>query len=192
MNVTDATVEVVMVRDLAQVGTSPPVPEGYSLRWYRPGDEDLWFTIQKSTGIYDPISPDLFTREFGDDTRMLSSRQCYLDDSNGRSVGTATAWVAGSGRSQTEGRLHWVAVIPEMQRRGLGTYLTRVVCGRLRELGADRAYLTTGSRNLAAVQLYLGLGFQPQARSEQEVRAWRDLAQKVERRFRQLLDGIAV
>jgi ribosomal protein S18 acetylase RimI-like enzyme len=192
MKVSEDSVEIVMYRDLEEGRTSPPVPEGYSLRWYRPGDEDLWFAIQSSTGIYGSISLDLFTREFGDDLEMLSARQCYLDDSRGRPVGTATAWVAGPGHGKDEGRVHWVAVIPEVQRRGLGTYLTRVVCGRLRELGAHRAYLTTGSRNVAAVQFYLGLGFLPQARSEQELRVWWQLVQRVEDRFRALFEGFAV
>ncbi len=178
-----------MCRDLTEVRPSPPPPGTHSLRWYRPGDETTWLAIQTSTGIYDSVSPDLFRREFDDNAEMLGSRQCYLDDSHGRSVGTATAWVAGEGRQSSEGRVHWVAVVPECQRRGLGRYLTGVVCDRLRELGAERAYLTTGSRNLAAVQLYLGWGFRPEVNSKRGMAAWGELAARLNPGFRQLLEG---
>ena len=158
-----AFVEVYMQRDLTDGLPSPILPDKYSLRWYRAGDEAIWHAIHAATGVYDPIAPDLFIREFGDDTEMLASRQCYLLDAGGAAVGTATAWIAAPGRPSTDGRVHWVAVVPRVQRRGLGTYLTLVVCRRLLELGAERAYLTTGSANIAAVQLYLRLGSDPRS-----------------------------
>lgn len=76
--------------------------------------------------------------------------------------------------------------------RGIGSYLTEAACSRLRELGVDSAYLTTGSQNVAAVQLYMSRGFSPEVDSQAEVSAWRTLAESLEPRFRAQLEGFAV
>jgi GNAT superfamily N-acetyltransferase len=185
-------VEICMIRPLEESSPSFSLPEHYSLRWYLDGDRDVWHRIQVSTRIYDPIAPDLFDREFGEAPELLLQRQCFVEDKTGAAVGTATAWVADPGRSPQEGRVHWVAVSPEHQRRGLGRYLTEVTCSRMRELGSRSAYLTTGSRNVAAVQLYLGLGFRPQVHSQEELRAWQRLVGELEPGFRPQLEGLAV
>jgi ribosomal protein S18 acetylase RimI-like enzyme len=185
-------VEICMTRRLSEAPEATPIPDGYSLRWYREGDRDAWQRIQSSTGLYDPVAPDLFEREFGDAPDLLPQRQCFVGDVRGVAVGTATAWIAAPGRAPGEGRVHWVAVSPGHQRRGLGRYLTEVACTRMRELGADTAYLTTGSENAPAVQLYLGLGFSPEVRSPRERDAWQALARGLEPRFRTQLEGLAV
>jgi ribosomal protein S18 acetylase RimI-like enzyme len=185
-------VEICMTRHLNEESHPTSLPNGYSLRWYRDGDRDAWQRIQLSTGLYDPVAPDLFEREFGDAPELLARRQCFVDDASGVAVGTATAWIAAPGRARGEGRVHWVAVSPAHQRRGLGRYLTEAACTRMRELGADTAYLTTGSENTPAVQLYLGLGFSPEVRSSEERDAWQALARGLEPRFRAQLEGLAV
>lgn len=185
-------VEICMTRRLDGGPRSLSLPEGYSLRWYRDGDRDAWQRIQSSTGLYDPVAPDLFEREFGEAPQLLPRRQCFVEDTRGAAVGTATAWIAAAGRAPGEERLHWVAVSPAHQRRGLGRYLTETACARMRELGADTAYLTTGSQNAAAVQLYLGLGFLPEVRSREERGAWHTLMAGLEARFRAQLERLAV
>jgi hypothetical protein len=62
----------------------------------------------------------------------------------------------------------------------------------MRELGADTAYLTTGSENAPAVQLYLGLGFCPEVHSPEQRDAWQALAPDLEPRFRAQLERLAV
>ncbi len=185
-------VELCMTRGLREQPCSVSLPAGYSLRWYRPGDRDTWQRIQASTGIYDPIAPDLFEREFGGGTEFLADRQCFVEDPAGHAVGTATCWFAEAGRDAREGRVHWVAVSPEHQRRGLGSFLTEAACARMRRLGAASAYLTTGSTNVAAVQLYLGIGFRPQVRSAEERDAWKVLSGLLEPCFTARIEGLAM
>ena len=57
--------------------------------------------------------------------------------------GTTTAWYNEDYRGLPFGRVHWVAIVPEMQGRGLAKPIMSAVCHRLRELGHGRAYLTT-------------------------------------------------
>lgn len=180
-------VEICMVRSLEDGRDASAFPEGYSLRWYRDGDEEIWQRIQEHMDIYDPVAADLFEREFGELSELLPERQCFVEHLTGAVVGTATAWVASPERPAGDGRVHWVSVCPMHRHRGLGRRLTETACSRLRELGARRAYLTTGARNVAAVQLYLGLGFEPDIRSQEELVAWRSLMGELEPRFRERL-----
>jgi ribosomal protein S18 acetylase RimI-like enzyme len=174
-------VEVRMVRELTDEGHNLELPEGYSLRWYRDGDRDAWQRIQRSTGIYEPLAPDLFDREFGEHRDLLPARQCFVEVAPGVPVGTATAWLGSLDNPYQQGRLHWVAVSPAHQRKGIGSYLTETACSRLREMGAGSVYLTTGSDNVGAVQLYLGLGFRPEVAGEVERLAWRSLVDPAEK-----------
>ena len=185
-------VEVRMVRELKDERHALEVPEGYSLRWYREGDREVWQSIQRSTGIYDPLAPDLSDREFGEHKDLLPERQCFVEAASGVPVGTATAWLGSPERLPGERRLHWVAVSPAHQRKGIGSYLTETACSRLRALGATSAYLTTGSDNIGAIQLYLSLGFRPEVAPEVERIAWHSLVGALEPRFASRLRGFAV
>lgn len=186
-------VEVRMVRELRPEPHVFELPEGYSLRWYREGDRETWQSIQRSTGIYEPLAPDLFDREFGRHQDLLPERQCFAEVVPGVAVGTATAWLGSPDGPPEEGRVHWLAVSPGHQRRGIGSYLTETACSRLRALGATSAFLTTGSENIGAIQLYLSLGFRPEAACERERVAWQSLVEVLEphlaSRLRGSLDG---
>jgi ribosomal protein S18 acetylase RimI-like enzyme len=73
-------------------------------------------------------------------------------------VGTVTAW-EGSFEGERMGRVHWLAVVPEEQGKGLGALLLSVACERLRLLGFERAYLVTSPLRTAAIRLYKRFGF---------------------------------
>jgi GNAT superfamily N-acetyltransferase len=57
--------------------------------------------------------------------------------------------------------VHWLAVLPAFQGRGLGKALMTVVCQRLRDLGHQRACLSTLIARGAALELYRQFGFRP-------------------------------
>lgn len=56
--------------------------------------------------------------------------------------------------------LSCLTVRPEARRRGLGAMLTRSALQRADQAGADRAFLQVEVTNVAAVELYAGLGFE--------------------------------
>jgi len=147
----------------------------YSFRWYRPGDEVAWTEIHRRSDMYNVITDDLFRRQFGSDAELLARRQCYLCDARGEAIGTASAWFDPECEGMEVGRLHWVAIVPEHQGKGLAKPLLTVVCNRMRQLGHRRAYLTTESRRIPALGLYLKFGFRPDVRSQRELRAWEAL-----------------
>lgn len=159
---------LIMIREnLENIPCFEP-PEGYSLRWYQPGDEVVWRDIQRQADAHNQITPGLFREQFEAESGQLEKRQCYLIEPGGRPIGTATAWFDDKFEGGVIGRLHWVAVVPRYRGRGLSKPLMTVVCQRLRELGHRRAYLTTSVRRTAAIQLYLRFGFEPLIRGEEK------------------------
>jgi mycothiol synthase len=149
-----------------------PLPPGYSLRWFQPGDAAHWLRIHHDADPFTEITPDLFTRQFGDDLSVLHDYQCYIEDGAGRVVGTGTAWSANDWPEGACGRVFWPAVLRQYQGRGLGKSLLSVVCHRLQDLGYKQACVYTSTGRLPAVSLYLRLGFQPVKRNETDREIW--------------------
>ena len=152
-----------------------PLPPGLTVREYRDGDEETWTRIHQATGTYGDVPASLFREQFGDDEDALARRQIYLDDADGNAVATTTAWFPEDDIEPHLGRIHWVAVVPSWQRRGVGRFLVRATCERFAELGYTGAYLTTGAQNAPAIATYLACGFVPRPRSDVERDAWRRL-----------------
>ena len=136
-----------------------PLPAGFTLRWFRAGDEDVWVQLQAASDQFNRISLDLFRSEFVE-PGLLANTQFYVIAQNNAPVGTATAWFKDL-EGKRIGRVHWVAVLPAFQGRGLGKSVLSLCCGRLRELGYDKAYLSTSSARIPAIKLYLSFGFEP-------------------------------
>ena len=155
------------------------LPPPYTMRWYRPGDEGAWLEIHERADKYTSVTPELFVEQFGSDAETLGRRQCYLCDGDGTPIGTATAWFNDDYRGRPHGRVHWVAIVPERQGRGLSKPLLSRVCLRLRELGHERAYLTTQAVRLPAIGLYLKFGFVPETMNENDARAWRGVNERL-------------
>ncbi|MBM3546705.1 MAG: GNAT family N-acetyltransferase [Alphaproteobacteria bacterium] len=154
---TETYVPVVMVRRDLQELPIRSLPARYSLRWYTPGDATHWVDIQSRADALNRISAVLFDAQFAE-RGELPKRQAFILDESGRPAGSATAWF-GDCRGTKMGRVHWVAVLPEHQGRGLGSALMSVVCSRLRDLGHAAAYLTTDERRTMALGLYVRFGF---------------------------------
>jgi len=154
------------------------LPAGYSIQWYRPGHEKQWQAIQLLADEYNRVTPGLFEEQFGTDTQLLSERQCFLLDSEENIVGTATAWLDIQGE-KSPGRIHWVAIAPQQQGKGLAKPLLTIICKRLKQLGHSKAYLTTQTVRIPAINLYAKFGFTPVIDSEREKEIWEKLRKHV-------------
>jgi GNAT superfamily N-acetyltransferase len=149
-----------------------PVPSPFAIRSYEPGDEAAWLAIHRAADVCNTFREDTFAAQFGTDPDLLRQRQFYLLDGASCPVGTATAWF--HPEDAALGRIHWVAILPECQGRGLSRPLLAQVCHRLRELGHTRAYLTTSTIRVPAICLYFALGFRPDCTGEARRRDWQD------------------
>jgi GNAT superfamily N-acetyltransferase len=175
MGIAQQNLPITMARHNLEGIPRYPLPTGYSLRGYHPGDERLWREIHILAERYATITPELFEQEFGRDEAALTKRQLYLLNQDGKEIGTATAWFDDDYRGQAFGRVHWVALAPQYQGKGLAKPLMAAVCLRLRGLGHQRAYLVTSTARVPAVRLYLRFGFIPWPEGAADVRVWRQL-----------------
>ena len=167
-------IDVKMVRKNLDDIPSYTLPVGYSIKWYRPGYEEYWQTIQSLADEYNRVTPELFEEQFGADRKLLSERQCFLLDSNEDIIGTATAWLDNQGEKSL-GRIHWVAIIPQQQGKGLAKPLLTIICKRLKDLGHSKTYLTTQTVRIPAINLYAKFGFTPVVDSERDREIWEKL-----------------
>jgi GNAT superfamily N-acetyltransferase len=172
---------VTMVRENRACFPHFALPPGYSLHWYQPGDEAIWLSIQRAADRLQDIPPDSFARTFGDARDELPQRQCFLLSPQGEPIGTATAWFGDERWGREWGKLHWVAIVPGWQGKGLARPLLSCVCGRLRELHPDRAYLRTAAERLVAIRLYLDFGFQPDIANADEAHTWSEIMKRLPR-----------
>ena len=157
------------------------LPEAFGLRWYHPGDEQHWIAVHDLADLYNRTDATVFREQFGEAEEALPERQCYLVSPNGRFVGTATAWFGEFPEGTPRGRVHWVAIVPEFQGRGLAKPLLSTVCSRLRELGCESAYLTTDTARIPALNLYWLFGFVPNLDTRKDRGAWQRLAASPDR-----------
>ncbi len=136
-----------------------PLPENYSIRAYAPGDENAWVELQKRADKFNKIDLELFHKSFGYDKNILVQRMLFLLNSGKKIIGTASAWFDNDYDGGKYGRIHWLAIHPDYQGKGLSKPLLSATCQKLVELGHDKAYLTTSSARIPAINLYLKFGF---------------------------------
>lgn len=155
------------------------LPPPYTIRLYQPGDEVAWEHIHLAADRYTTITPTFFEEQFGQEEERLRERQFYLCDAAGMPIGTATAWFK-SHNGQPHGLVHWVAIVPSEQGKGLAKPLLSTVCQRLRDFKYSHAYLDTTSVRLAAIGLYLKFGFVPEIKNERDAEVWLKIRKRLQ------------
>ena len=186
-------VDVKMVRDNLQGLPEFPFPDGYHLCFYTQGDEEGWVALYATAEPFLTINRELFDQKFHGDVKALEERMIFMvcgdsenrsrddppaDNHRHRKVGTAVAWYDDKQHTTEWGRLHWVAIHPNFQGKGLSKPLVAATLQRLEQLGHTKAYLLTSLARVAAIKLYMQFGFVPEARNEIEGKAWKRFFEK--------------
>ena len=130
-------------------------PPGFSMRPFEAGDAQTWWDIHERADPLLAHRNGTHCQFFGADADELRARQYFIVAPDGQPVGTATAWHD----SAELGRVHWVAIVPKFQGRGLAKPLISHVLQKLRELGHTRAILDTSRQRPRAIALYEKFGF---------------------------------
>lgn len=138
------------------------LPEGYTLRTYRAGDEAAFVRIKNAafageTGGGRDWTLEDFQKEYLGSPYFRPERVFFAVYGE-EPVGTTTAWTM-MHEGREVGLIHWVAVVPEHRRRGLGEALNVRAMHCLKEMGYREAILNTNASLKSAVRLYHRLGF---------------------------------
>ncbi len=169
-----------MLRDTLDAIPQHALPPGYRFRRFRAGDEQTWTRIQRAAEPLINVTDALFVSQFGSRPEALPSRMVFVETEMGEAVGTTTAWWENEGRDPGDrGRIHWVALHPDHQRRGLSKPLVSHALHRLAQ-EHQSAMLDTSSSRVWALKVYLDLGFHP-APAELDNPACRQAWQRVQK-----------
>ncbi len=138
------------------------LPDGYSIRLFRPDDPLNWIEIVRSGEHYINIGDDMFEKEFAQDMPSVQTGMYFLVEPGGKEIGTSTIWPAPNLKSDglDYGRLHWVAIRPEFQGRGLCKPLLAFVLRHMAQR-YNRSVLGTSSRRTVALKCYLDFDYVP-------------------------------
>ena len=167
-----------MVRPTTARVAAPPVPNGYLLRQFRAGDE----------ANYD----DLFHLAFADEGRFPEMLEGVLSDgffvvehlASGELVASCQAWRGGTSRRHADaGQVGCLVTDPSHAGKGLGTIVAALATNRLAAEGYRRPYLGTEDFRIAAISIYLKLGWQPYVYCDEIESRWRSIFARLERKF---------
>lgn len=172
-------IRLVMLRDDLAGIPEHPLPDGFSMRRFGDGDRATWLRIEKAAEPYVNISDKTFDREFSGDLPAMGRRSRFLVAPDGRDIGTITCWYDRSYAGKRWGRIHWVAIVPEFQGRGLAKCMMTAAMKHLRSLGHRRGILETQTPRIAAIKVYLDFGFKPDMTAKDAHRAWTLLREKL-------------
>jgi len=138
-----------------------PLPKGFTYQLYQPGYEKEWARIETSVGEFDCEMDALlyYQKEFLSYPDELSRRGIFIAAPDGELVGTASAWwdYAGQRRHPI---IHWVAVKPNYQGKGLGKAIIAEVLRLMTVVdGDDTFFLKTQTPSHKAIGMYEWAGF---------------------------------
>ena len=187
-----AGIPVDMVReDLASIPAAAP-PKGYSFGVINREQIGLWLDIERDAETFFDIGSDIFAGSFGTDMAAISDRCYILYDDRGCGIGTISAWIGETPRGRDYGRIHWVALRPAYQGRGLGKILMSYGLEQLKNRNHKRAILSTQSDRIPAINLYLHYGFLPLISTKADEIAWHEVSERLEHPALKNLHGMAV
>ena len=158
---------------------SRPAP-GYRLRAYRPGDERRFFELMERAGWpgwdEERLRPWLF--------RMLPEGWFMaVHEESDQIVASAMAMHDHTWTHPFCGELGWLAADPAHRGRGLGMALSAAVTARFIEARYRCIHLFTEHWRLAAIKIYLRLGYMPYLYSQEQPDLWREVCLKLNWHF---------
>ncbi|MEV0896785.1 mycothiol synthase [Actinoplanes sp. NPDC049802] len=154
-----------MRRSLLEPLPDIPLPEGVTVRGFRPGsDEQAWLEVNAKAFAHHPEQgrwtlPDLLTRE--DEPWFDPAGFLLAVDITGTVLGFHWTKVhPASGDEPAVGEIYVLGVDPSGHRRGLGAALSVAGLRHLAGAGLTVSSLYVDESNTAAVKLYRRLGFE--------------------------------
>jgi GNAT superfamily N-acetyltransferase len=151
------------------------LPEGFLFRHIRTDEGPLWTDIWRDAEPYMVIADNTFMCQFGGELDAVPERCCFLLNERGATIGTISAWWQPDWLGRGEyGQIHWVALRPAYQGRGLGKAMMTHALNKLAQWHT-RAYLGTQSKRIGPIKLYADFGFVPDMHQDRAKQAWTEI-----------------
>ena len=164
-----------------------PVPEGFFVRKFRPGEERIWVEINKC-GIFGPnVGMEGWENSVQKVAGLVPERDIlFATRADDVPVATLAAYV----RDDGFGAVHMVSARESVRGRGIGKALLAAGMKRLREASPPPSItrLSTDDWRLPAIKCYLDAGFRPVASSEDMPGRWRKVLAALGVRGVEMLD----
>ena len=170
--------QLVMVWPRSRLGSPPAaeVPAGYRLRTFAPGDAAAHAALMVKAGFADWTTeklPPWLKRVLPDGFFVIEHVP------TGALAATAMASHNPSDLHPCGGELGWVAGDPAHKGSGLGLAVCAAATARFLGAGYRRIYLQTDDWRLAAIKVYLKMGFVPLLHAPDMAGRWRALCEKL-------------
>lgn len=170
--ITNPKLQVVMRRHNLDDLPLIQLPDGYTLRSFRDGDESAWDRIAGEA--FEVENRDAyFERRMRQDEEYRSDRIFFICKGN-EPVATASAWYRPIYGEET-GYLHMVAVTESERGNGLGYQVSLACLYKMIEEKRTAASLVTEIFRIPAIKTYLKLGFQPHIMLEEQRERWQNV-----------------
>lgn len=176
----DKSVEFVdfcMERKPSQLNGDIVLPEGYKFKLFEKGDELQWAKIEASVLEFDSQLEAYvyFQENFLTYIEELKRRCIFIQDDKGKKVATTTAWWNYIGVKRHLW-IHWVAVDPIYQGKGLGKAIVQKAIQLHIDIeGENKIGLHTQTWSHKAVNIYKKLGFEitPENNSQEAIEKYK-------------------
>ena len=173
------------MNDIPQFGFA----EGFGIRPMTIGEGHIWTDIVRDAEEYQEIRDEQFMETFGADPEAIPKRCFFIINDAGEAVGTISAWYSTDFKGQDYGLIHWVAIRPAYQGKGLGKAALTYAMNCLAQWH-ERCWLNTDTQRIPAVTMYLNFGFEPDLDPPGAVEAWRSVRETIHHpTLERLLEG---
>lgn len=181
-NQSDIQVQMIWPEHLLDSPPSVRLPSGYRLRTYQPGDETRFYKLMELAGWLGwddkKLKPWLF-RILPDGWFMA------VHEESDEIVATSMATHDHTWHTPFCGEVGWTATHPAHTGKGLGTVVISAVTIRFLEAGYKNIHLYTEIWRLAALKIYLKLGYIPLIDSSEDEGLWQDIYEQLDMPFSQ-------
>ncbi len=143
--------------------TEQALPEGFHFEFYQEGDETEWAAIETAVSEFENEAQalDYFQKKFAPFSKELKRRMLFITDSEGRKIGTCSAWWKELPDGTRYPLVHWVAVRPGYQGKGIAKAMLSRTLKQLQKIeDTTPVYLHTQTWSHVAIRLYQKLGFE--------------------------------
>jgi len=148
-----------------------PFPDGFGIRPMRTDEGALWLDIERDAEDWLKMEDDAFVSEYGHNQHAVQWRSFIATGPKGIGVGIISSWLY-TFHGQKYGLIHWVAVRPAYQGKGLGKAMVSFALHKLAQWH-DKALLGTQTARIPAIKLYLDFGFVPYLKSPGAADSWK-------------------